>query len=358
MANHKSQHFVPRSYLKRFSLRGEGHSINLYNISQSKLIRNASVKGQCAKNYIYGDNLEIEQSLQYFESEYGRIVGILERDPDQVKSEDMFFLRSFMMLQFSRTEAAILRTKSMFEGFGKTIEESFGQSPPGLDLDSKNMMLTTLRMFTDFRQSVFDLHVCVVRNKTRQEFITSDDPVCLTSKLHAQKLKTNSFGVGSSGAIFFFPITPRLLLICFDGDVYSIPDRRGSFVSIDNVRDVSCCNELQYANARNNLYFANWSQKEIIEREISEAEHKKGASEVFLRFVEDSKTQFGTRYRMLEAEEVPKEDGMLIGLSQTRILPSKWMSKIRFRRNIKVYGNGSAAGPVRQHTWNNRFHDD
>ena len=358
MANHRSQHFVPRSYLKRFSLRSEGRSINLYNISQSKLVRNASVKGQCAKNYIYGENLQIERGLQHCESEYGRLVNVLEGNPDRISSEDLFFLRDFMMLQFSRTEAAILRTKSMFEGIDKTITKSFGQSPSDIDLDPENMMLTTLRMFSNFRESASDLHVCIVKNKTRQDFITSDDPVCLTSKFHAQKLKTNTFGIALSGAMLFFPITLRLLLVCFDSDVYSIADKRGHVVSINNEQDVSSCNMLQYINARNNLYFTDWNQGEVIEREIKEIERPKYASEEFSRFVEDSKTQFGTKYRMLGAEEMPNEDGMLIGLSQAHVFPSKWMSKIRFRRKIRFYGDGSAAGPVRLHTWSNRFRRD
>ena len=330
----------------------------MYNIPQSKFILNASIKGQCAKKYLYGEYLQIEQSLQHCESEFGRIMNILETNQNDIISRDMFFLRDFMMLQFSRTEAAIIRTKSMFEGVDKTIKESFGQSPTGVNLDPENMMLTTLKFFSDFCKTVSDLQVCIVINKTRQDFITSDDPVCLTSKFHAQKLKSNSFGIASSGVIFLFPISPRMLLVCFDGDVYSIANRRGYFAATSNERDVSSCNELQYIGASNNLYFADWDQREVIEREISKFERPRHASEKMSRFVEDSKTKFGTRYRMPGSDELPNEHGVLIELSQTRVFPSRWMSKIKFRQKIRCYGNGSAAGPVRLHTWRNRFHRD
>ena len=54
MAELKNQHFVPRCLLKPFSFKGEGRWIELYNIRHDKLIERAAVKGQCARNYLYG----------------------------------------------------------------------------------------------------------------------------------------------------------------------------------------------------------------------------------------------------------------------------------------------------------------
>ena len=58
MANLKNQHFVPRCLLKPFTQDGEGKAINVYNIRHDKLIQNAPVKGQCARDYLYGEGWE------------------------------------------------------------------------------------------------------------------------------------------------------------------------------------------------------------------------------------------------------------------------------------------------------------
>jgi hypothetical protein len=61
MPEKKNQHFVPRCALKPFSLDGAGAAINLFNISRAREIRNAPVKGQCARDYLYGSG---ENSLE------------------------------------------------------------------------------------------------------------------------------------------------------------------------------------------------------------------------------------------------------------------------------------------------------
>ena len=228
------------------------------------------------------------------------------------------------------------------------------QDPPFLDLSPQNMMLTTLKTYSRFCAAVSDLKVCIASNRTKMDFITSDDPVCITSRLHAQKLKSNSFGVGSAGVIFFFPMSPRLLLVCFDGDVYSARNKNRHIISIVKERDISSCNELQYMNARNNLYFADWSERCLIDRNIGTVKGRPSFRTIISKFVEEEELEFGTRFRELGDLESPQGDGILIQLSQTRAFPSSWMSTIAFRRKVKLVDTGSAAGPVRQHTWNDR----
>lgn len=64
MASNKNQHFVPRCYLRPFTLDGNGLSINIFNIDRSRAIKNAPVKNQCSGDYFYGKDQKLERALQ------------------------------------------------------------------------------------------------------------------------------------------------------------------------------------------------------------------------------------------------------------------------------------------------------
>lgn len=70
MATNKNQHFVPRCYLRPFSLDEEKKIINLINLRQKKLITNAALKHQCSKDYFYGTDAQLEKAIQMIETGY------------------------------------------------------------------------------------------------------------------------------------------------------------------------------------------------------------------------------------------------------------------------------------------------
>ena len=98
---------------------------------------------------------------------------------------------------------------------------------PGPNIDTHEMMVMTLGMYVKMREVLTDLKVCILKNRTRTDSITSDDPVVFSGMFHAKKLQTIRFGYGSAGALFFLPLSPRLLLLCYDGDVYRVSGRVG-----------------------------------------------------------------------------------------------------------------------------------
>jgi len=54
MATNKNQHFVPRCYLRPFTLDSANVAINLFNIDRMKFVERAPVKHQCSRDYFYG----------------------------------------------------------------------------------------------------------------------------------------------------------------------------------------------------------------------------------------------------------------------------------------------------------------
>jgi hypothetical protein len=95
--------------LKPFSVHGEGKAINLYNADRKATFGNASMKNQCARDYFYGTDVELEKWLGEKERAFAKArdkVDYLGKD----SSDEINTLREFVLLQYLRTEAAAHRS--------------------------------------------------------------------------------------------------------------------------------------------------------------------------------------------------------------------------------------------------------
>ena len=95
MPEYKRQHYVPRCHLKPFSLDQEGTAINLYNLNAERSIKNAPLKSQCARNYFYGKDLEIEKTLRYLEDDYSEVLRKIQNDQYFISKVNLDILRFF-----------------------------------------------------------------------------------------------------------------------------------------------------------------------------------------------------------------------------------------------------------------------
>jgi hypothetical protein len=352
MPGHKRQHYVPRCYLKPFSVEAAGAAINLHNISSSRAVRNAPVKGQCAKDYLYGHDIGLERALQRFEGEYARVLRVLEGSMEQLAAADLDLLRAFAYLQYSRTDMAMRRMRIMQEGMHNALYEGRPITPPDLDLSDRAMMRRSVRAYTDLRKFIEDLKVCIVKNETHHDFITSDDPSIFTSRFYVQRLRDISFGIASSGALFFLPLTPRLLLMCYDGNVYTVPEKRGCYASIISEADAFALNELQYLKAAENIYFSRWDDRNRVEQEFRRVSPQRLQSWCRLTvLVPDGFSERGEHYRRATDEERTTAQRSVLVLSSLHPAPSKWISKLKYRSPIRTYSDGSAMGHVRNMAW-------
>src|SRR5690606_17803131 len=142
------------------------------------------------------------------------------------------------------------RLREMHKGMYEVSIE--GVQKPELDVTDKAMIVSSMRQYANSRQYIEDLKVCIVKNNTKIDFITSDDPAILTNRFHIQKLGLNTFGVASSGTLFFLPLSPKHSLLCYDGNVYFAKNKKGYLINISNYRDIISLNEFQYIKAANN----------------------------------------------------------------------------------------------------------
>lgn len=358
MPQNKRQHYVPRCHLKPFSLDRKGAAINLYNVESQTAVRNAPVKSQCARDYFYGRDGVIEHHMGTFETIYSLVVNRLERNNGNVNAEDLNFLREFSLLQYSRTEMAMMRMRAMHQGMHDVIFNGARYRDEPLDVSNDAMISESLRLFSTHRESISDLKTLIIINDTNVKFVTSDDPTIVVNKYYKQKVRTfdsSIFGLGSSGIMMFLPITPKYAICHYDGDVYTVNEQLRNSAVLRKRTDVRAINDLQYIKAARNVYFSDWGDAQRIAHECQESEHLRLDSWIdFKVTVPDGVTPSGERFRSATEEEKISSTRVFIVLESRFPIPSHFPSIFKYRIKIRSFSNGSAAGHVRESTWNNR----
>lgn len=356
MAEHKRQHYVPKCHFKPFSQSGEGNSINLYNIVRDKFVDCAPVKGQCAKDYMYGQNLNLEKAFQQIEGNYARVTRMIEANPETASGKDLEIIRFFAALQHFRTETAMNRMLAFHKDLTDTIfdRESPSQAAHRPPIpDDREIMRSTLTTGIRTAAIIKDLEGCIVLNRTKCDFVTSDDPAIFTSRYYFQRLKSTNFGYASSGAMLVLPISPRSLIMFYDRNVYVTPNKIGKCIELKKASDVSAFNELQFLKAARNIYFSNCSQAEQIKSEFNQVKSRRPAGwSAMTVFVPDEFAPHGTkRYRRATEKEERTAPSSLVCASATYPRPSRWPSILSYRMRPISYSNGSAIGNVRKAEW-------
>lgn len=276
MPANKSQHFVPRCYLRAFCEDGEGAAINVFNMARELQIKAAPAKGQCAKPYFYGRDGELERALQKPEGEYGEIMRRVIDNPHAATRTDISTLRNFMLLQSYRSAAWIEGEIRLAEAERALVaDEATPELLESLVITHEMALQLALSAFTTSIESTAHLQTRIVINRTAMPFFTSDDPVVYTNRFHLQKDVLGGAGNGSRGAMLLMPLTPRLLLLSFDPTIYRVEKRSGELGVVDRALDVAAFNDLQAVRGHANLYFREWNDRALVTATYSKAKPRR-----------------------------------------------------------------------------------
>jgi hypothetical protein len=158
----------------------------MYNTRHKKFIEHASIRGQCARNYLYGKDGKLETLLSEIEGKYAGLVAKVIAE-DALDADDWNTLRFFAYLQFRRTEEAISRMRTFY---GNLAEGVFGDDKSEHPPMPRNheLMIQSLSMCADSRTFLEDLKTRIIENQAREDFILSDDPAILTNRFYFQRL--------------------------------------------------------------------------------------------------------------------------------------------------------------------------
>jgi Protein of unknown function (DUF4238) len=270
MPDRKKQHFIPRFYLKNFSLNSSGKSLGIFNLTSSKFISGGTLKDQAYKDYFYGHDLIIEDSLSKLEIFAAKVLQNIksQNSLSKISPKDHYQLLEFVIFLRERT---VFMVDQLNESYDKFIKAVLSKDPSTLvDINKLNFELTHPTQYALTRAvaslpDVLDLSCKLIINKTKIPLITSDNPVVLYNQFLENRREIGSnTGLACKGLEIFLPLSPRLLLIFFDQDVYKIGNKGNTSADITDASDVNALNILQCINANHNLYF----NEEISELQI------------------------------------------------------------------------------------------
>ena len=258
MPQNKNQHYVPRFYLRNFSL--DGANISSFLIESEKSLPNVSITNQCSKDYFY-PNLQYEQNLGKFEEQCSTIIDdiVSDQKTTTLSKKDSFWLRAFTILQKSRTlhQARILK-----DSFNDIIEylrssgmtEEMKSQIEGYDNSYRSAAALLANTFRTGMEISSDLCCKVLSFTCRGALLTSDDPVVMYNPFLEGRGKL-SYGLAAMGLVLFLPLSDRHAVVLYDGDTYKIGQRKERIVELSNPDDIGWLNLLTILNADKAVYF-------------------------------------------------------------------------------------------------------
>ncbi|MEJ0103131.1 MAG: DUF4238 domain-containing protein [Bacteroidota bacterium] len=119
MENKRSHHYIPRFYLKKFSINEKRKVVGLYNHTKNIFISQAAIKHQACEKYLYGRDDEIENELSKLESAVAGMFDIMLKHfiPPLEDQAAFTLLKRYILYQSFRTPKA-----------GEDVMESLNQA--------------------------------------------------------------------------------------------------------------------------------------------------------------------------------------------------------------------------------------
>ncbi|WP_145142367.1 DUF4238 domain-containing protein [Paenibacillus sp. Y412MC10] len=270
MPEKNRQHYVPKFYLRNFS--DNERAIDTFNLTNSKYIKNASIKDMCQKHNFYGADNKVENFLADVESEASSIIkNVLKTDDFPEVLKDYIHLFEFILISEARN-LKIAETNNYFADF--LLKQMLEHHPDAKDIDLNELKIelnepatTPIASAIEGTKLILDLEPLLIIEKTggTRSFITSDNPMIRYNSFYLHKRYPGGYGYMDRGAQFFFPISPSKCILLYDFNAYDIPGKQGNILYLNRARDVDQLNELFFLNAYNNVFFNQRVRKDYIE---------------------------------------------------------------------------------------------
>jgi hypothetical protein len=198
--------------------------------------------------------------------------------------------------------------------------------------------------------AIDDTGVCLVRNCSDTPFITSDDPAVMTNKWHlVDPLRSaKSFGVGTAGVLCLLPLSPEVLFLGYDPDVYSVPNDKG-WVRVTRKADIDALNQRQLLNCRANIFIREESHQDYVRQAYLKTSGSRIKEENVVHYAAlDSEHGGYKRYTVKNEPDAENDREGLVHWQGRSPTPTSWPSLIQWRPAGSAYENGSGLGYVRR----------
>jgi len=226
----KSQHYVPRVYLKNFAtLNNKIYSFYCFDKKEEKILSNVNIKKIAFEDEFYDKILEeqeTEKILRNIESKIDLIIQelILTKDIERLTEDKKDILSRFISYQMVRTK----ETRQEISELPKQIYEKFGdQMIPSLKKQIVGAMQEDsirkihgdiIKEIEENNKIIKNLKWILVINKTPFPFWTSDNPVVLHNEINLAPY--GNLGLKCVGIEIHIPLNPKLSLTICDPRIF------------------------------------------------------------------------------------------------------------------------------------------
>lgn len=350
MPTNKLQHYVPRALLRQFAADDNKKATNLWLPKLNKFISDAPIKGQCAKNYLYGKDLALETVFQEPERKFSEIIRKLV-EHGCLGADDLSFLLFFWLLQKNRGIVTLTELKESFRevrsrAFDPIRDRDFLGEEWGIDQLAKMAFLQTRKLFAH----VEDLECCILKAPRGSKFVTSDNPAVFANKFHDQSRHHGQpFGLASSGVYLALPLSPDYCFFAFDQNIYRLKYAVEKVALISSA-DCVCLNRIILVGCLKAIYFNDWSFRHEVERQLRGSVENIPKKNFFVNLasaVDDEISSGSTRFEVVDDASF-RSSGR--GLIHTRfVFPrlSQHPGFLKYRMRRRAFDTRSAAGHVR-----------
>lgn len=301
MCSKKRHHYIPRFYLKRFSINNEGKVLGLYNLDNKKFIKNAPLKSQAYENFLYGEDDEIENALAELEGNVSQMFNYWTEEkllyPPPSESNGSRLLNRFILYQAFRTPKSGNNIMEMLNQGLKTVVKEFKPDlwenfKDGTLVHENSVLLGLLNSIeNEYLLNFLDCKFLV--NLTLIPFVTSDAPVILYNQLLEQADNyMGATGFATKGLQIFYPIHPRLMICLYDPNVYEFGDGCDNCCSTESIEEVHQLNGLQLINCKSQLFFDDLISEEYIVELCKHFEEHRGTSKNINRIINHKNRKF------------------------------------------------------------------
>lgn len=268
MAKNKKQHYVPKTYLKRFA---NGKLFFVLNAENGEIYENVAYGDQCQESYFYGTDLEWETRLNLMEDQWGMVLDKVCSGAI-VEENDKKLLKQFALYQYQRTVSRnqfnVLSYKESAREFAKTYlkRDEITDEEAGGVFDEYAKKMTSpqkvLEMTASLEAVITDLKVMIIDCKTRTKLISSDAPVICINPF-----EQHAVGFGCMGLVIFYPVCDSKLVVIYDGKMYKANEK---ITAIYEEEEIYHLNAYQYISAEHIVFGKEKKDLEFITKKVTE----------------------------------------------------------------------------------------
>ena len=256
-------HFVPKFYLKNFA--SQPKRINIFNLKTGQAVRDGDLRHQCYRPHFYGYTDEVEDSLSVIEGVVATTIQRISGGKRLPKPSDDDHAILFLALQEARTVGRSDRLLKTSDKVVSLIKASFGhiddETLASVRLEGKEATSLSLRNSKDVYRTFLSLGSHLLVNGGQTGFITSDNPI-FKYNLYCEGVRgTGIVGTARTGFLLFAPLSPSLVVLLYDRDVYKVGSTGLDVTVVTQPGDVRSLNLMQAVGATTTLLFSSWDDE-------------------------------------------------------------------------------------------------